>query len=155
MMPHCEKSKINPYHYPNHRFCLHLRHFFIETMTTTLPYKSQTSKAQQEKVIQSDCKNPYKFLCAAFHLLWRMEMQFFRPGRTAPFCYATACSITYCITCSNTCCIAGSITCCITFITRCINCCITCIITCSITCIINYSITCYNTCITYCITPLF
>ena len=34
-----------------------LRHFFIETMTTTLPYKSQTSKVQQEKVIQSDCKN--------------------------------------------------------------------------------------------------
>ena len=34
-----------------------LRHFFILTMTTTLPYKSQTSKVQQEKVIQSDCKN--------------------------------------------------------------------------------------------------
>ena len=56
-MPHCEKSKTNPYHYHNHRFCLHFEALFIETMTTTLPYKSQTSKVQQEKVIQSDCKN--------------------------------------------------------------------------------------------------
>ena len=56
-MPHCEKSKTNPYHYPNHRFCLHFEALFIETMTATLPYKSQTSKVQQEKVTQSDCKN--------------------------------------------------------------------------------------------------
>ena len=34
-----------------------LRHFFIETMTTTLPYESRTSKMQQEQVIQSDCRN--------------------------------------------------------------------------------------------------
>ena len=60
IMPHCKKSKTKPYHYPNHRFCLHFEALFFtsyETMTTTLPYKSQTSKVQQEKVIQSDCKN--------------------------------------------------------------------------------------------------
>ena len=34
-----------------------LRYFFIETMTTTLPYESRTSKMQQEQVIQSDCRN--------------------------------------------------------------------------------------------------
>ena len=31
--------------------------FFIETMTTTLPYESRTSKMQQEQVIQCDCRN--------------------------------------------------------------------------------------------------
>ena len=56
IMPHCEKSNTNPYHHPNRRFCI-LRHFFIETMTTTLPYESRTSKMQQEQVIQSDCRN--------------------------------------------------------------------------------------------------
>ena len=28
IMSHCEKSKTNPYHYPNHRFCLHFEALF-------------------------------------------------------------------------------------------------------------------------------
>ena len=57
IMPHCEKSKTKIIVTLITASVCILRHFFIETMTTTLPYKSQTSKMQQEKVIQSDCKN--------------------------------------------------------------------------------------------------
>ena len=28
IMPHCEKSNTNPYHYPNRRFCLHFEALF-------------------------------------------------------------------------------------------------------------------------------
>ena len=147
-----------PPHVQSHIFLAHSYGYFWRTFFLNIKFFPPPCASFRSIKVFSYPENfskPYKFLCAAFHLLWRMEMQFFRQGRTVPFCYATACIITYCITCSNTCCITGSITCCITFITRCVNCCITCIITCSITCIacsITFITRCINCCITCSIT---
>ena len=55
IMPHCEKSKTNPYHYPNHRFCLHFEALFNlnddHYITIQIPdFKSATGKSDTKRL---------------------------------------------------------------------------------------------------------
>ena len=77
-----------PPHVQSHIFLAHSYEYFWRTFFLNIKFFPPPCASFRSIKVFSYPENfskPYKFLCAAFHLLWRMEMQFFRPGRTAHF----------------------------------------------------------------------
>ena len=78
-----------PPHVLSHIFLAHSYGYFWRTFSfeyQIFPPPCASFRSIKVFSYPENFSKPYKFLCAAFHLLYIMEMQFFRPGRTAPFC---------------------------------------------------------------------